>query len=137
MPTNVLKTGLIWLWISALVFVLDQWTKGIASNALGLYQPQEVTSFLNWTLMHNEGIAFSILADQPGWQRWFISVVASLIVIWLLYWLFQNKSSEKLINIGLVLVVGGAVGNTYDRITLGYVIDFIELYYKDSPSSRN
>lgn len=130
MSMKIFKTGLIWLWVSLAVFLLDQWTKGWASTHLGMYQPQEVTSFLNWTLMHNEGMAFSILADQPGWQRWFISAVAIIIVTWLLHWLYETPSHHRLLNIGLALIVGGAIGNTYDRLLLGYVVDFIEVYYK-------
>ncbi len=126
------KSGLWWLWISAIVAILDQWTKQIASSTLTLYQPVEVNSLLNWTLMHNEGIAFSILADQSGWQRWFISVVTIAIVIWLLYWLKQNLFKMKLLNSGLAFVIGGALGNIYDRLNLGYVIDFIEAHYNDN-----
>jgi len=125
-----LKTGLVWLWVSVIVFMLDQWTKGWGSSQRGMYQPLEVTSFLNWTLMHNEGMAFSILADQPGWQRWFISGMATLIVLWLLHWLYKTPSHNRLLNMALVLVIGGAIGNTYDRLLLGYVVDFIEVYYK-------
>jgi signal peptidase II len=69
------------------------------------------------------------LADQSGWQRYFIAVVASAIVVWLLYWLYQNNKSMKLQNSALVLVVGGALGNIWDRVYLGYVVDFVELHY--------
>lgn len=126
----VMQTGWRLLWLSALVVLLDQWTKTVASSHLALYIPKKITSFFNLTLMHNEGVAFSILADQSGWQRYFIAVVASLIVIWLLYWLYQNKSSQRLQNTALVLVIGGAIGNIWDRIELGYVVDFIELHYQ-------
>ncbi|TDR18427.1 signal peptidase II [Marinicella litoralis] len=124
------KSGFIWLWISALVLVLDQWTKSLASAALELYVPNKITEFFNLTLMHNKGVAFSILADQSGWQRYFISVVASLIVVWLLFWLIKNKKVQKLQNVGLALVIGGALGNIWDRVVLGYVVDFVELHYQ-------
>ena len=123
------KTGLFWLWISVLVLLLDQWTKSMASSALALYVPNKITEFFNLTLMHNKGVAFSFLADQSGWQRYFITVVASLIVIWLLYWLIKNTRAQKLQNIALVLVIGGALGNIWDRVVLGYVVDFVELHY--------
>ena len=123
------KSGLVWLWLSVLVFVIDQWTKNIASTSLELYVPNKITDFFNLTLMHNKGVAFSLLADQSGWQRYFLSIVAILIIIWLLYWLFKNRYSQKLQNVALVLVIGGALGNVYDRIVLGYVVDFIELHY--------
>ncbi len=123
------QSGLVWLWLSALVLVLDQWSKYWASARLELYVPNKVTDFFNLTLMHNEGIAFSLLADQSGWQRYFIAVVATLIVLWLLYWLYQNSKQMKLQNVALVLVIGGALGNIWDRVLLGYVVDFIELHY--------
>ncbi len=126
---DIRSTGLKYLWVSFLVLILDQWTKSLASANLDLYVPNKITDFFNLTLMHNEGVAFSLLADQSGWQRYFISVVASLIVIWLLYWLYKNKPSMKLQNTALVLVIGGALGNIWDRVLLGYVVDFVELHY--------
>src|SRR5690606_30288207 len=69
--------------------------------------------------------------NQPGWQRWFILIMASVIVIWLLIWLFSSPSKLKLHNISLALVIGGALGNIYDRAVLGYVVDFIQLHYND------
>ncbi len=126
---KVKRSGWRLLWISVLVFFLDQWTKYLASSQLELYVPNKIMEYFNLTLMHNEGVAFSILADQSGWQRYFIAVVASAIVIWLLYWLSQNSRSMKLQNTALVLVIGGALGNIWDRIFLGYVVDFIELHY--------
>ncbi len=123
--------GLIWLWLSAVVFIVDQLTKYVATEALTLYVPQKVNRFLNWTLLHNEGIAFSLLANQPGWQRWFILIMASVIVIWLLIWLFNSPRRYRLHNISLALVIGGAFGNIYDRAVLGYVVDFIQLHYND------
>lgn len=125
------KSGLWWLWVSAIVFVFDQWTKSLASQALTLYQPHVVNDYLNWTLMHNEGMAFSLLADQSGWQRWGISIVASAIVIWLLTWLKKNDYKATFLNLGLCFVIGGALGNIYDRVVLGYVVDFIEAHYND------
>ena len=58
------KSGLWWLWISVVLFLLDQWTKNIATQSLEIYQAVVVNDYLNWTLMHNEGMAFSFLADQ-------------------------------------------------------------------------
>ncbi len=124
------RSGLWWLWISALVVALDQWTKSIASQSLELYVGQPVTSWFNWTLMHNEGAAFSFLANQPGWQRWFLSALAILIIFWLMRWLKQTSYHFRWLNIGLALIIGGALGNTIDRLHKGYVVDFIEWHYK-------
>lgn len=126
---SIKQSGWVYLWISALVLMLDQWTKYLASSKLELYVPNKITDFFNLTLMHNEGVAFSFLADQSGWQRYFIAVVASGIAIWLIYWLYQNSRGMKLQNTALVLVIGGALGNIWDRIYLGYVVDFVELHY--------
>ncbi|MCW8869168.1 MAG: signal peptidase II [Proteobacteria bacterium] len=125
------ERGLVWLWLSVLVFIADQVTKYWATQSLTLYVPEKITGFFNLTLLHNKGIAFSLLANQPGWQRWFILIMASVIVIWLLIWLFNSSSQLKLHNISLALVIGGALGNIYDRAVLGYVVDFIQLHYND------
>ncbi len=125
------KSGLWWLPISAVVFYLDQLTKAMATESLMIYEAVHVNDFLNWTLMHNEGMAFSFLADQSGWQRWVIGFVAIIIVIWLLIWLSKTSIKAKFLNLGLVFVIGGALGNIYDRFHLGYVIDFIEAHYNE------
>jgi len=132
MPNTQSKSGLWWLPVSIVVFLLDQWTKTIATESLKIYEAVVVNDYLNWTLMHNEGMAFSLLADQSGWQRWAISIVAIVIVIWLLFWLRKSEFKAKFLNLGLVFVIGGALGNTYDRLNLGYVIDFIEAHYNDN-----
>jgi len=124
------RSGLWWLWVSALVVALDQWSKALASEKLELYVGKPVTSWFNWTLMHNEGMAFSFLADQSGWQRWFLSALAIAIVLWLMRWLKQTSFHFRLLNIGLALIIGGAIGNTIDRLGKGYVVDFIEWHYQ-------
>lgn len=124
------RTGLFWLWLSVLVLILDQWTKYLVSGHLEMYVPYKITEFFNLTLMHNTGMAFSLLADQSGWQRYFLGIVAALITVWLVYWLHSNKRKQKLQNLALVLVIGGALGNLWDRVALGYVVDFIEVHYK-------
>lgn len=125
------QTGWFWLWISVIVLVLDQMTKHWATSSLQYLTPVEVMPMLNWTLMFNEGVAFSFLADQGGWQRWFLSVLAIVIVIWLLHWLWQNRRDMLLQNTALTLVIGGALGNVWDRLLLGHVVDFIDVYYND------
>lgn len=128
---QISRSGLMWLWLSLLILLVDQATKFWASDSLVLYVPKKITDFFNLTLMHNEGIAFSLLADQSGWQRWFILIVAVIVVIWLLWWLYQSPKNLKLQNIALTLVIGGALGNIYDRAVLGYVVDFIQLHYQN------
>jgi signal peptidase II len=118
-----------WLWLAAVVVVLDQWTKALSVAHLELHQPLPVLPSFNLTLMYNTGAAFSFLNDAGGWQRWlFIALamaVSGVIVIWL-----RRAATEGLwLPIALSLVLGGALGNLWDRITLGHVVDFIQVYY--------
>ena len=118
----------MWLGVTALVIVLDWLTKQWVSEALDLYRPQEVFSWLNITLAHNYGAAFSFLADAGGWQRVFFIVLASVVSVVLLVWLLRLPRQEWVTGLGLALVLGGAIGNLVDRIQLGYVIDFIDVH---------
>jgi signal peptidase II len=125
------KMALAWLLVSALIVVLDLWTKSIATQSLTLYRPVELTSWLNMTLAHNYGAAFSFLSDAGGWQRWLFTGLASVVTLVLVVWLFRLQAREKLTAAALGLIIGGAVGNLVDRINHGYVVDFIDVYYRD------
>jgi len=120
-----------WLWLSLVVFMIDLATKSVVSNSFSLYESMSIVPGLfNLTLLHNYGAAFSFLADQPGWQRWFFTITSIIISVVLLVWLKRLKEQEKMLAIALALVLGGALGNLWDRITLGYVVDFLDVYYK-------
>ncbi len=119
-----------WLWVSVLVIVLDQLTKLWASHALDYAAPVAVLPYFNLTLMHNTGAAFSFLSEAGGWQRWFFALVALFVSAVILVWLKRLPSGKVWLSVALALVLGGALGNVWDRITLGYVIDFIDLYYQ-------
>lgn len=119
-----------WLWLSAVVVVLDLVSKAIATHYLTLYQPVPVFPGFNWTLAHNAGAAFSFLASESGWQRWFFSVLALAVSVGIILWIRRLSATQTLLAFGLALVLGGAVGNLWDRVTLGYVVDFIDLYYQ-------
>lgn len=121
-----------WLWLSALVVVLDLASKAIATHYLVLYQPVPVFPGFNWTLAHNAGAAFSFLSNGSGWQRWFFSLIALLVSIGITIWMKRLNSAQTLLAIALALVLGGAIGNLWDRVTLGYVVDFIDVYYQQS-----
>lgn len=121
--------ALKWLWLSALVIVLDLGTKAIASHYLLLYQPVAVFPGFNWTLMHNAGAAFSFLSEASGWQRWFFSVIAIVASVGITIWLKRLQSNQIWLAAALALILGGALGNAWDRLTLGYVVDFIQVYY--------
>lgn len=118
-----------WLWLSVLVIVLDQITKQLI---LANFQPYEVLPILpvfNLTLMFNSGAAFSFLADQGGWQRWFFSAIAVVVSVVIVLWLKRMPSTDRLLAIALALVLGGALGNVWDRLMLGHVVDFIQVYW--------
>jgi signal peptidase II len=129
-PLIHVHSPFVWLVIAALVVILDLYTKQWASETLVLYRPVEVLPWLNWTLAHNFGAAFSFLSDAGGWQRWFFTVLAIVVTLVLLVWLFRLHAGEWRTGLALGLVIGGAVGNVLDRITLGYVIDFIDVHYR-------
>jgi signal peptidase II len=121
-----------WFWytISVAVVLLDQWTKQLAEAHLDFAQPQQVTEFFNLTLAYNRGAAFSFLSDSGGWQRWFFSIIALLVSVVIAAWIWRLGSRQRTLALGLALVLGGAIGNLYDRLTLGHVVDFISLHYQ-------
>lgn len=120
-------TGLKWLWLSGLVVFLDLWTKGLASQHLQMYIPVNVFPGFNLTLVHNPGAAFSFLSEAGGWQRWFFIVLTVAVSAFILASLYQVRSGRSLFAIALAMILGGALGNLWDRATLGYVIDFIDI----------
>jgi signal peptidase II len=117
-----------WLWLSLVVVLLDQATKWLAMAALTPFQVLEVVPNLNVTLTFNEGAAFSFLADAGGWQRWMFAAVALAISAILAVWVLRLKPQERTMAAALSLILGGAVGNLIDRVILGHVIDFIQVY---------
>ena len=117
-----------YLFITSLVIVFDQVSKWLMVSRLSLYETIIVMPYFNLTMAHNEGAAFSFLAQAGGWQRWFFIWLALIISVVLLVWLAKLKPTEKLEAISLSLILGGAIGNVIDRISYGYVIDFIDLY---------
>ncbi len=121
----------VWLWLSLLIFLLDQGSKYLADEYLTYMQAVELLPVFDLTLVYNSGAAFSFLADAGGWQRWLFSGLALIVSLVLLLWIRRLDSTERLMAIALALILGGATGNLFDRITLGYVIDFISLHYQN------
>ena len=117
-----------YLFITSLVIVFDQVSKWLMVSWLSLYETVVVMPYFNLTMAHNEGAAFSFLSQAGGWQRWLFIGLALVISVVLLVWLAKLKQTEKLEAISLSLILGGAIGNVIDRISYGYVIDFIDLY---------
>ena len=121
-----------WLWLSLAVVALDQVTKFLVTRFLELYERVEVLPVLDFTLLHNTGAAFSILADASGWQRGFFIVLGIVVCLVLVVWLWRLPRGERLLPISLALIVGGAVGNVIDRVVHGYVIDFIHAHWGEA-----
>ncbi|HEX8545255.1 peptidase A8 [Pseudomonas syringae] len=123
---------LAWLWLSVLVLVIDQASKYYFENTLSLYQQIIVIpDYFSWTLAYNTGAAFSFLADSSGWQRWLFALIAVVVSAVLVVWLKRLGRDETWLAVALALVLGGALGNLYDRIALGHVIDFIFVHWRN------
>lgn len=120
----------VWYGLALLILVLDQVSKMAVSANLAMHTPVVFTSFFNFTLMHNYGAAFSFLGDAGGWQRYFLGLLAVVVSLGLIVWLARIPASKTWEPLALTLVLGGALGNLYDRATLGYVVDFIVVHYK-------
>ncbi|HHH42618.1 MAG TPA: lipoprotein signal peptidase [Gammaproteobacteria bacterium] len=120
-----------WLGLSVVVIMLDQLTKHLAEARLVYGEPLAVFPSFNLTLLYNRGAAFSFLSDAAGWQRWFFVTVSFSASAFLVYWLRKLGPQQRLLALALSLVLGGAVGNLVDRLLIGHVVDFIQLYYRD------
>lgn len=122
------RSGLAWLWLTAVVLVLDQATKVVVQAYFAPYQDVvAITPFFNLVHVHNTGAAFSLFADQAGWQRWFflgVALVASGFILWLL----RGTRGRAPFCIALTLILGGALGNVIDRLAYGHVIDFLDFH---------
>lgn len=119
------------LWLTGLVIALDQISKWLAEQMLAPHMPRAIAPFLNITLVYNTGAAFSFLSQAGGWQRWFFSLLAVGVSVFIVLWLRRLGPQERWTAAGLAMVLGGALGNLIDRLLYGHVIDFIDLYYGD------
>lgn len=114
-----------WYGLALIVVVLDQLSKWVVLNYIQFGETLYVAPFWNWVLTFNPGAAFSFLADQPGWQRWFFSALALGVSGWIALELRRHPEQQRLA-LALTLVMGGALGNVIDRIRFGAVVDFIQ-----------
>lgn len=118
-----------WLWVSALVIAIDQITKWAVFLGMEFQSMIPVLPFFSLVHVHNTGAAFSFLADAGGWQRWFflgIGIVASFFILHLL----RKHYQEPLMATSLSLILGGALGNIFDRVWHGFVVDFLYFHYE-------
>ena len=125
------KSGLSFLWLSAVAFVVDLMTKYIVVQKFALYESVNILPVFNLTYVRNTGAAFSFLADHDGWQKFFFIGLAVVISSMLIYFMAKSEAAQKLQNAAYALIIGGALANAVDRAYNGYVIDFFEFYWRD------
>ena len=128
MKLNFKESALPWLWLTVVFIVIDQVTKQWVANTFDYAESLAVIPYFHITYVHNPGAAFSFLADQPGWQRWFFTTVSVVASIIFLVWMSRTPKVNTLLSIALAFMLSGAVGNLIDRALFGYVIDFIDVY---------
>ena len=122
-----LRSVIAWIGLAVALALADRATKEMVLGAFRAGEAREVTGFFNLVLTFNRGAAFSLLSDAPGWQRELfvaIAVVATVVIVWLL----ARQGNDKLFSLALALILGGALGNLWDRIALGHVIDFLDFH---------
>lgn len=127
-----LRARLPYLFIAAVALVLDRSTKWLIDSNLALNQTIPVIDGLfNITYVRNTGIAFGIFntVSSPV-KSVFLSIFTAGAVAGVLIYSLRSAIGNRLLQVGLSLIFAGAVGNLYDRITRGYVIDFLEFYYR-------
>lgn len=120
-----------WLGLALLLLIADQFTKVLILGYYKLGDATYVTSFFNIVRVHNAGAAFSFLATESGWQRWFftaIGVGAAIFIIWML----RSHAGQKLFSFALACILGGAIGNVIDRSMHGYVVDFLDFHWRNA-----
>lgn len=125
------RTGLSFLWLSAVALVADLASKYVVVQNFQLYESMNILPFFNLTYARNTGAAFSFLADHAGWQKYFFIVLALAISAMLIYFLRKNSAAQKLQNAAYALIIGGALGNMADRAYHGFVVDFFDFYWRD------
>jgi signal peptidase II len=119
-----------WLSLSAVVIVLDQLSKAWITSHFAFGESVNVLSVFNLVLAHNTGAAFSFLNDAGGMQRWLFSFIAIIASVWIV-WLLRKHSAQVLFALALSMILGGALGNLIDRLTYGYVVDFLSFHWEE------
>jgi len=119
-----------WLVLAGCLLIIDQLTKLWFDSSLRYGERVQVLPFFDFTLLYNPGAAFSFLADQAGWQRWFFTVLGLGAAVFMLWMMHTNRAQQRLL-LALALILSGAIGNVIDRIAYGHVIDFLLFYWQN------
>ena len=125
-----LKTGSSYRWYLLALFVViaDQLSKYWVQASFELYERLPLLSFLDFTLVYNEGAAWSFLSDAGGWQRWLFTAISLIVSVVLMVWIARLQGRQRLLLMALACILGGAIGNLIDRVMLGKVVDFVLVY---------
>lgn len=123
------RPRLSWLLVTVAVIAIDQYTKRLITAKFELFERLPVVPYFDLVRLHNTGAAFSFLANASGWQNWFFTGVAVAVSALILWWFFRQPAERIVVPMGLVLVLGGAIGNLIDRFQQGYVVDFFLFHY--------
>ncbi|MBU9824675.1 signal peptidase II [Rahnella perminowiae] len=128
MSKSICSTGLRWLWLAVVVIIVDLGSKFLIMGNFQLGESMPLIPYLNLFYAQNHGAAFSFLADKGGWQRWLFALIALVIVVALVVLMYRGSAKQKLNNIAFAMIIGGALGNLFDRLYHGFVVDFIDFY---------
>ncbi|MBK1889375.1 lipoprotein signal peptidase [Undibacterium sp. 14-3-2] len=119
-----------WLGLATIIILFDQVSKITITKLFAYAESLSITSFFNLTLVYNKGAAFSFLAAESGWQRYFFTAIGLIAAAYITY-LLKRHSTQKLFCAALAMIMGGALGNVIDRLLYGHVIDFLDFHYQE------
>jgi signal peptidase II len=119
-----------WFGVAIILIILDQWTKHLATHNLPAFVSRKIIPFVNFKLTYNTGAAFSFLSSASGWQNYFFIILASILTLGICIWILKTSKYDWFKLTSLTFIVAGAIGNLIDRASYGFVIDFIDVYYK-------
>ncbi len=120
-----------WLALSAVVIGVDQWSKQLVERTLQLSEAIYCLPVFNIVRAHNRGAAFSMFDGESGWPRWAFSILAAVVSVSLVVWLARLERRANLLGAALALILAGAIGNVIDRLRLGYVVDFLQVHWRE------
>jgi signal peptidase II len=131
-PALITKGYVLWFVLVLFLFIIDFCSKRWVIETISIFQVININPYFDMVRLHNSGAAFSFLSNASGWQRWFFILVGIAAIIWFMNLLiYAIKDSNFLLAISLTFIIAGALGNTWDRISFGYVIDFLSFHYNE------
>lgn len=119
-----------WLGLATIIILFDQVSKITITKLFAYAESLSITTFFNLTLVYNKGAAFSFLAAESGWQRYFFTAIGLIAAAYITY-LLKRHATQKLFCAALAMIMGGALGNVIDRLLYGHVIDFLDFHYQE------